>query len=507
MYHNGLVISWPICHSFCAPQNALEVKHGSITTEPFDRKQRPPISKTGVLCGQIYTITTLPDAACRSLQPPRPPFVDGTAKPSALHVKAKSAALGTEVDAPVYTPLAAFSTSVKSMAAAVPIAGSTVHTQLPRVPPYATGPVPLSVAAASSPNPFRPKASLRPREQNTPPVIAPYPSYSSPINVEQFKLELAQHPDRPTAQYIINGLEHGFSLMFAPGSKLKPTIANCISACKHPKVIDDYLLKETNLGRVAGPFITSPLPNLHISRFGVIPKKSNNEWRLILDLSHPEGFSVNDGINPNSCHTQYCKVDDAIKLIMSTGKGALMAKLDVKSAYRILAVHPSDHYLLGMKWRSKFYVDLALPFGLRSAPFIFNKVADMLAWILQHNYDIENLIHYLDDYFTLGPADSDQCKTNLATITDVCARLGVPLAPEKCVGPTTCMVFLGIELDSVESCARLPSDKLTELRRLIPLWLDKKSCTRRELESLVGKLQHASAVVRPGRTFLRRLLF
>lgn len=77
----------------------------------------------------------------------------------------------------------------------------------------------------------------------------------------------------------------------------------------------------------------------------MIPKKANNKSRLILDLSHPEGFSVNDDIDPSLCHTHYCKVDDAIKLIMSAGKGALMVKLGIKSAYSILAVYPSEQYL------------------------------------------------------------------------------------------------------------------------------------------------------------------
>ena len=158
-----------------------------------------------------------------------------------------------------------------------------------------------------------------------------------------------------------------------------------------------------------------------------------------------------------------------------------------------------------MKWRDKFYVDLALPFGLRSAPFIFNNVADMLEWILRNNYGIQDIIHYLDGYFTVSPPVSDQCSRALATIKATCTRLRVPLAPEKCVGPTTCIIFLGIELDSIELCARLPSDKLIELRGLITTWFGKRSWTRRELESLVGKLQHASAVVRPGRMFLRRL--
>ena len=243
-----------------------------------------------------------------------------------------------------------------------------------------------------------------------------------------------------------------------------------------------------------------------MNRFGVIPKNSNEPgWRLILDLSHPHGFSVNDGIDPELCRTQYCKFDDAIKILVELGPGALMAKTDIKSAYRIIPVHPRDRYLLGMKWEDRFYVDLALPFGLRSAPFIFNSVADMLAYILSHNHAIRRLIHYLDDYFTADCPRSDECLTNLTQFKAVCAQLGIPLAPDKCIGPTTCLVFLGIELDSVEQSARLPTNKLKELKALVAQWLTKTSCTKSELESFVGKLQHASLVVRHGRTFLRRL--
>jgi len=52
------------------------------------------------------------------------------------------------------------------------------------------------------------------------------------------------------------------------------------------------------------------------------------------------------------------------------GRGALMAKFDVEATYCNIAVHPSDPYLVGMWWRNQFYIDLALPFGLRSVPHI-----------------------------------------------------------------------------------------------------------------------------------------
>ena len=114
------------------------------------------------------------------------------------------------------------------------------------------------------------------------------------------------------------------------------------------------------------------------------------------------GASVNDGINPDEFTLHYITVDQIIRLVSRLGKGALMAKFDVEAAYRNVPVHPSDRYLLGMKWRNQYYVDLALPFGLRSAPFIFNAIADMVEWILVHSYQIPDLLHYLDDFITAG---------------------------------------------------------------------------------------------------------
>ena len=112
-------------------------------------------------------------------------------------------------------------------------------------------------------------------------------------------------------------------------------------------------------------------------------------------------------------------------MVTKLGRGALIAKFDVQSAFRNLAVLPSQRYLLGMKWRGKFFVDLVLPFGLHSAPFIFNSVAEMVEWILRHNYSIPNLLHYLDDYITAGPPESLDCARNSIYLSSL---LGLPKA-------------------------------------------------------------------------------
>ena len=332
-------------------------------------------------------------------------------------------------------------------------------------------------------------------------------SVVSPLKPEVFAAKLSQHPDQHRVAFVLDGLRNGFRLGFQQSKQLKSAKSNKASANQHSEVIDRYLANEVSLGRVAGPFSSPPFPHLHVSSFGVIPKKGQpGKWRLIVDLSSPGGLSVNDGIDPDEFTMQYITVDQIIRMISSYGLGALIAKFDVEAAYRNIAVHPSDRYLLGMRWRKHFYVDLALPFGLRSAPYIFNSVADMVEWILRHTHNVSALLHYLDDFITAGPPDTNLCAENLATSIAVCRSLGLPLHPDKCIGPSTRLVVLGIELDSVAQVACLPSDKLLALQALLQSWRNRRWCTRRELESLIGHLHHAAKVVWPGRTFLRRMI-
>ena len=79
-----------------------------------------------------------------------------------------------------------------------------------------------------------------------------------------------------------------------------------------------------------------------------------------------------------------------------------------KSAYHIVPVHPEDRQFLGMQWKGKLFIDTALPFGLRSAPKLFNALADALEWIMRSR-GLWHVAHYLDDFITVGSPESDEC--------------------------------------------------------------------------------------------------
>ena len=183
-----------------------------------------------------------------------------------------------------------------------------------------------------------------------------------------------------------------------------------------------------------------------------------------------------------------------------------MTKIDLQSAYRHVPVHPEDQNLLGgIEWDGKTYRDQALPFGLRSAPKLFTAVADGLAWAMQQE-GVANSVHYLDDFLFWGPPSSPVCDAALTKAIEVCHRLGLPTAPHKTVNPTTVLTFLGIEIDSVSQVLRLPAGKLERLQRELARWGTKRQASKRELQVMIGLLNHAATVVRPGRSFMRFLI-
>ena len=162
---------------------------------------------------------------------------------------------------------------------------------------------------------------------------------------------LQHHPDRMLANYITQGLQEGFRIGLSGSlSSVRRASQNMLSAIQNPEVVRDYLVRECMEGRIISPLLLSDFPRIHTSCFGVIPKSLPGKWRLIVDLSAPEGHSVNDGIREDLCLLKYVMVDEAAQAVLELGQGAQLAKVDVRSAYRIIPVHAEDRWLLGMAW-------------------------------------------------------------------------------------------------------------------------------------------------------------
>ena len=147
----------------------------------------------------------------------------------------------------------------------------------------------------------------------------------------------------------------------------------------------------------------------------------------------------------------------AVTMARIFGKSCLLAKLDLKEAYRAVPVHPSDQCLLAFQWQGVTYIDKAFSFGLCSAPKLFSGLTDAMMWFLLER-GVELSLHYLDDFLLLGPPQQPICHQTLGITLDLCEELEFPVAPEKTEGPTTSLTSLGIEIDTVELQLHLPQD-------------------------------------------------
>ena len=210
---------------------------------------------------------------------------------------------------------------------------------------------------------------------------------------------------------------------------------------------------------------------------GVVAKKHSFpvKYRIIHDLSWPPQDSVNNHIHPDALRCFYGSFDDAVALIIKHGVDAMSAKLDLAGVFKHILVRCQGWPLLGSSWdlqwpdRSTvclYYMDLFLPFGLYTSPALFNEYANALQYAMQVN-QLEDLLHYLEDYFTGGPPDSLACVNSIVPMIAICEELGLTINPEKVTKPTTTTNLLGVDIDSVATEGRIDPGHLSETITLL----------------------------------------
>ena len=156
-----------------------------------------------------------------------------------------------------------------------------------------------------------------------------------------------------------------------PGSLLAVSLWNMPSAQGKASVIDSYIRVEMHVGRMMGHFPRGWIPELHINRMGMIPKGHT----VFTDISHPEGESVNNGISQGLCSLRHSSVQRVAATALQLGRGTRLAKLDIKSTYRLVPVliHTTITFSEGVE--RGLYVNGMLPFSLCSGPKVFTAVA------------------------------------------------------------------------------------------------------------------------------------
>ena len=260
--------------------------------------------------------------------------------------------------------------------------------------------------------------------------------------------------------------------------------------------MDEIVRKELSEGMISQVSVKP----ICIHALGAVPK-GNGGIRHITDCSRPESKSVNS--HCGNLLKEFCfkSVEDVISVLEP---GDFLTVVDIKAAYRSVPIMADHRKFQGFNWTldgvDGWYQDNRLCFGLRLGPMFFNYISTFIFDVLTVRG--LTIVNYLDDFIAVSRSYSSNANDQNVLI-GVLRFLGFHIAFDKLVNPSTCVTYLGIEIDSVEMEVRLPEGKLAKLKSLLSSAIACKRISRKELESLGGSLSHCSHVVRGGKVFCR----
>lgn len=235
-------------------------------------------------------------------------------------------------------------------------------------------------------------------------------------------------------------------------------------------------------------------------------KKKDGSLRPITDCRRPLGTLINNHMETTCREFRYKTVDCASAMMTP---GCYMASLDIASAYRTVPVFPDHWRYQGVRWSfdnqcSSYLIDTHLCFGIRCAPYIFSTISDFVVRSM-YRQGIYRVINYLDDFLVFGDS-FDECQFNQRVLAHLLISLGFQIAWKKCSSPSTQVLYLGVNFDSVGMCLSMPHEKIRRLRLELEYFSEKSRCTKHQLQRLCGVLAYASKIIRGGRTFSQWLL-
>ena len=208
---------------------------------------------------------------------------------------------------------------------------------------------------------------------------------ASQFNINAWKFYLVQYWDNQ----IVDLLQYGFPLDFDRSGLLESTYINHSSALKFPDHVQKYIETEKKYGAILGPFDEFPF-QCHVSPFLTRHKPNSNNKRVILDLSFPQGKSVNDAVQKDIYlntyfELNYPSVDAVVNRLKLLGTEALLYKIDISQAFRHLRIDPGDLDLLGLQ-HEQLFIDCMLPFGFRHGSVFFQRCTDAIRFIMKNKF-------------------------------------------------------------------------------------------------------------------------
>ena len=324
----------------------------------------------------------------------------------------------------------------------------------------------------------------------------------SGLNIAEWERELRDYHDPLLLQY----LKFGFPLSLVhPQDLFNTAITNHHSANQFPEAIQKYLQEECSLGAMLGPLDQVNSEHFHCSPLLTRPKDKNKR-RVILNLSHPYGRSVNDHVDKNHFDgheftLRFPTIDDIVEEILKVKNDPVLYKIDVVRAFRNLKVDPVDALKFGIQWDGLYFLDQCVAFGCTHGSAAFQMVSDAVTFIMQKHG--AKIFAYIDDY--IGISEASDAMRHFNDLHALLIRLGLPINQQKLSPPSKTLTCLGVHIDTPKASLSIDQDKLTSIHKECFHIVDKKYLSRKNFQSLLGKLIYLHKCVVPARIFINRI--
>ena len=313
---------------------------------------------------------------------------------------------------------------------------------------------------------------------------------------------------------LLQHMEYGFPLGLDDQPDLGSAVRNHGSSYQWYGHVDKFMCTEVQEGGITGPFQLSPWWNIVVSPLMTANKKPLSR-RTVFDASFGDK-SLNNA-TPSDVYmgqpTQYTfpKIEDYKEMILKAGRGSFMWKRDLARFFLQLPLDPVEYHRVGLIWRGLIFFFIALAFGLRHSGLNGQRVTDAVSWVHRRQgleapeEEMYQVCNYSDD---LGGVEEEEVKAqeSFDKLGWLLGELGLVESTKKAEPPTTRITFLGVQFDSVAMTMSVPPEKLTEVKAEIRTWLRRTTITKKELQSLLGKLFWVAKCVKYARVFMGRLL-
>ena len=327
----------------------------------------------------------------------------------------------------------------------------------------------------------------------------------SALTIQAWRSLLVDYHDTQLPDF----LEYGWPADYTAPRPPIPATSNHRESPDQTHHIQEYVDAELTHGALLGPFDAPPFtPWTQISPMMTRPKRNSNSRRVIVDLSYPGAASVNAGIRKGQYQgvsTRYTlpSIADLAARVAQLGTSSYLWCADLARAYRQLRACPLSTPLYGLTLNNKIYIDIAPPFGCRTSSLACARTTDAVVHLMRQQG--HHTLCYLDDF--VGVESSlERANEAYSAFLSLAQCLGLQLSPHKCVPPTRALEWLGFHISSLTMTVTIPQEKLADVLRECQVWESAARASRRDLQRLVGRLQHVAKCVRSARTFMSRIL-